>query len=69
MIFKVNFIITNRHFPKFDLFRRLSTIPRRRFKVLDGRITIPLDEREELEAKRKNYVEEFRKKQVQVMEG
>ena len=64
--FRIN--ITNST-SKSGFLRRFSSIPKRRFKVLDGRIAIPLDQKEKLEEQKNSYVEEYQRKQQQVMKG
>ena len=54
---------------KFGFLRRFLSIPKRRFKVLDGRIAIPSEQKEKLEEQKNSYVEEYQRKQQQVMEG
>ena len=54
---------------KFGFWRRFSSIPKRRFKVLDGRIDIPSVQKEQLEEQKNSYVEEYQRKYQQVMEG
>ena len=65
--FRIN-IITNCT-SKLGFLRTFSSIPKRRFKVLDGRIAIPSDQREQLEEQKNSYVEEYQRKHQQVMEG
>ena len=54
---------------KFGFLRRFSSIPKRRFKVLDGRIDIPSGQKEQLEEQKNSYVEKYQRKYQQVMEG
>ena len=64
--FRIN--ITNST-SKSGFLRRFSSIPKRRFKVLDGRVAIPSDQKEKLEEQKNSYVEEYQRKQQQVMKG